>query len=111
MRDSETDRPSLFERCFAAVFSGLAAGATYATWLFFHSGTWNAEQISAFKEIGTWIVLAGALLGFLGGVTLVTSLWGQVWDTTNQPLISLHTAAVLLVLAAISYGLFKHFLP
>jgi hypothetical protein len=108
MRNLETDNPSLFERCFAAAFSGMAAGATYATWLFFHTGTWGPEQVEAFKDIGKWVTLAGAVVGFLGGISLVAWLWGEIWDTSSQPLFSLRTAVVLLILAAIAYGIFKH---
>jgi hypothetical protein len=108
MNKFESDSPSLFERCFAAIFSGLAAGITYAVWLFFHSGRWGVEQLAALKDIGKWAMLAGALLGFFGGISLVASLWGQVWETQNHSLISLRTAAVLLCLVAIGYGVFKH---
>ena len=108
MRNFETDSPSLFERCFAAVFSGLAAGATYATWLIFNTGSWGVEQEAAFKEVGKWIVLAGAALGFLGGISLIAWLWSEVWNTSNQPLFSLRTAFFLLVLVSIAYGISKH---
>lgn len=108
MRDFDNGKPSLFERCFAAAFSGLAAAASYATWLFFHTGTWGAEQATAFKGMGTWIVLAAAVLGFVGGISLVAWLWGEVWDTSSQPLFSLRTALVLLALTAMAYGLFRH---
>ena len=101
--------PSFLERCFAAAFSGVAAGATYATWLAFRAGTWSAEQIAAFKDIGKWVVLAGAVIGFVGGISWVAWLWGAIWDTSNQPLISLRAAVALLVIGAIAYGLFKHF--
>ena len=111
MRNYGTDNPSLFERCFAAVFSGMAAGATYATWLFFHTGTWGAEQVEAFTGIGKWVVLAGAVVGFLSGISLVAWLWGEIWDTTSQPLFSLRIAVVLLVLVAIAYGIFAHLHP
>ena len=107
MRNFESDNPSLFERCFAAVFSGAAAGATYGTWLFFHTGTWSGEPVEAFKDIGKWVVLAGAAVGFLGGISLVAWLWGAIWDTSSQPLFSLRTAVVLLVLGAIAFGIFK----
>ncbi|WP_157281267.1 hypothetical protein [Methyloversatilis universalis] len=108
MRNFETDNPSIFERCFAAAFSGVAAGATYATLLFFHTGTWGAEQVEAFKDIGKWIVLAGAVVGFLGGISLVVWIWGEIWDTSSQPLFSLRTAVALLALSAIAYGIFMH---
>lgn len=111
MRNFETDNPSLFERCFAAVFSGVAAGATYATWLFFHTGAWGAEQTEAFNDIGKWVALAGAVLGFLSGISLVAWLWGAIWELSSQPLFSLRTAVLLLVLVAIAYGIFKHIPP
>lgn len=105
---SETHGHSLSDRCFAALFSGTAAGATYAVWMFYRSGRWGPEQIAAFKELGVWIVLAGAVLGFLGGLSLAASFWGEAWDTNHQPLISLRTAVTLLVLGAIAYGAYKH---
>lgn len=108
MNRFETQSPSLFERCFAALFSGAAAGGTYAVWLVYRSGHWGSEQIASFKELGVWIVLAGALLGFLGGVSLAAAFWGDTWDTRDQPFISLRTAVVLLVLGCIAYGLYKH---
>jgi len=109
MKNSTTSGPSLFERCFAAVFSGLAAGATYAGWLFFHAGHWGADQMASFKVMGKWAVLGGALLGFLGGISLAAIVWGEVWDTRDEPLISLRTALILLVLASIAYAVFRLF--
>lgn len=76
--------------------------------MFYRSGRWGPDQIADFKQLGTWIMLAGAVLGFLGGISLVASFWGDAWDTRDQPLVSLKTAVVLLVLAGIGYGLFKH---
>ena len=107
MSKFETDSPSLLERCFAAVFSGLAAGITYAVVLFFEAGAWNADQLSALKDMGKWVVLAGAALGFFGGISLVSWLWGHVWGTRSEALISMQTAIVLLVLAGIGYGVYK----
>ncbi|MDA7418005.1 hypothetical protein PGB34_16700 [Xenophilus arseniciresistens] len=107
MSKFETDSPSLFERCFAAVFSGLAAGVTYALWLFFHSGQWGAEQLAAVKDIGKWIVLAGTVLGFFGGISLVARLWGHVWESQSEPRISMRTALVLLALVAVGYWVLK----
>jgi len=106
MNSYETRSPSLFERCFAAVFSGMAAGITYAIWVFYHSGSWGAEQIAEFKGIGIWVVLGGAVLGFLGGISLVTWLWGEIWETRTEALISMRTAIVLLCLVSIGYWLF-----
>lgn len=108
MKRFDTPGPSLFERCFAALFSGAAAGGTYAAWLFYRSGQWGAEQVASFKELGMWIALAGAVLGFLGGLSLAAAFWGDAWDTRDQPLISLRTAIVLLVLGSIAYGLYQH---
>jgi len=108
MRNLDNDHPTLSERCFAAVFSGLAAGITYAVWLLLHGGRWGAEQVEALKEIGQWVVLAGAVVGFLGGISWVASLWGGIWDRSSQPIVSLRTAVVLLVLGSIAYGVFKH---
>jgi hypothetical protein len=84
MSNFETSNPSLFERCFAAVFSGLAAGLTYAVWIYFRSGQWGPEQLADLMGIGKWVVLAR-------GVPVVeinpqpTPLSGQVsrvWRTT-----------------------------
>ena len=79
------DKPTLFERFFAALFSAIAAGVTYALWVFFHSGRWGAEQIQALQSMGKWVVLAGG----------------------NQPLLSLRTFFTLLVLASIAYGVYR----
>jgi hypothetical protein len=106
MSHFETSNPSLFERCFAAVFSGLAAGLTYAVWIYFRSGQWGPEQLADLMGIGKWVVLAGAVLGFFGGISLVTRLWGHLWETQNESLISLRTAIVLLGLAAVGYWVF-----
>jgi hypothetical protein len=103
----ETQGPSLFERCFAALFSGAAAGATYAGWMFYRSGRWGPEQIADFKDLGLWIVQAGAVLGFLGGISLAASFWGDAWDTRDQPFVSLRTAVILIMLGAIAYGVYK----
>jgi hypothetical protein len=54
MSNFETSNPSLFERCFAAVFSGLAAGLTYAVWIYFRSGQWGPEQLADLMGIGKW---------------------------------------------------------
>lgn len=103
----ETDNPSLLERCFAAVFSGLAAGITYAVVLFFEADAWDADQLATLQETGIWVCLMGAVLGFFGGISLAAWLWGHVWGTRNEALISMQTAIVLLVLAGIGYGVYK----
>lgn len=108
MSNFESDNPTLLERCFAAIFSGFAAGATYATWLFFHTGIWGSNQLTAFKETGKWVVLAGALFGFFGGISLVVRLWSTVWEPSQVPFFSLRTATILLVLASIAFGVYKH---
>ena len=97
------ERPTFGDRCFAALFSAIAAGITYAVWVFFHAGQWGPEQIQDFKELGKWIVLAGGILGFAGGLSLVGGLWATIWETRNQALISLPTALVLIVLFALVY--------
>jgi len=107
MRNAESDTPSLFERCFAAMFSGMAAGITYAVWAFFRAGHWGVEEIAGAKDMGKWAVLAGAVLGFFGGITLVTSLWGRLWETRNGPLITMETALVLVVLGSIGYWVLR----
>lgn len=101
------EKTTLFERFFAALFSAIAAGVTYAFWVFFHSGRWGPEQMQALQSIGKWIVLAGAVLGFVGGISRVVQLWALLWDTTHQPLISLRTFLTLLVLASIGYGAYQ----
>ncbi len=103
----ETDRPSLFERCFAAVFSGAAAGATYTVWLLYHGGQWGAAQMASLRSIGVWVVLAGAALGFVFGISLVTRLWGGLWETNDEPSLSWRTVLMLLVLGAVVYAAFK----
>ncbi len=107
MNQYQSGSPTLFERCFAAVFSGMAAGITYAVFMYFRWGQWSAEQMDAVKDMGKWAVLGGAVLGFLGGISMVTWLWGQVWETRNDNLISLRTALVLLCLGGIAYGMLK----
>lgn len=107
MNQYQSGSPTLFERCFAAVFSGMAAGITYAVFMYFRWGQWGAEQMDAVKDMGKWAVLGGAVLGFLGGISWVTWLWGQVWETRNDNLISLRTALVLLCLGGIAYGIVK----
>jgi hypothetical protein len=57
--------------------------------------------------MGKWAVLAGAVLGFFGGITLVTSLWGRLWETRNGPLITMETALVLVVLGSIGYWVLR----
>jgi hypothetical protein len=103
----DPEKPTLFERFFAALFSAIAAGVTYAVWVFFNSGRWGPEQMQALQGIGKWIVLAGGVLGFVGGISRVIQLWAHLWDTTHQPLISLRTFLTLLVLASIGYGVYK----
>lgn len=98
---------SLMARCFAALFSGIAAGLTYCGWLFFHTWQWGPEQLVAFRQFGVWVVLAGAVLGFIGGISLTAWLWSHLWDTSNQPMMSLRTALILIVLGSIAYGVFK----
>lgn len=100
-------KPTLFERCFAAFFSACAAGLTFAVWVYFHSGQVSAEQFVEFEQIGKWAVLAGAALGFLGGISAVTTVWSHLWETRSQPLISLRTALLLIAIAAIAYGVLK----
>lgn len=106
MNHNKDDKPTLSERFFAAIFSGFAAGVTYAVWVFFNAYRWGTEQIQALQSMGTWIVLAGGVLGFAGGISLVAQLWAHIWDTTNQPLLSLRTFVTLLVLASIAYGIY-----
>jgi hypothetical protein len=98
---------SLMARCFAAIFSGVAAGLTYCGWVIFHSRQWGPEQIASVKEFGIWVVLAGAALGFIGGISLTAWIWSELWDTNRQPLISMRTGVALLVLGSIIYGVFK----
>lgn len=107
MRKRDPVDTSLMARCFAAIFSGVAAGLTYCGWLIFHSRQWGPEQMASVKEFGVWVVLAGAALGFIGGISLTAWLWSQLWDTSNQPLISLRTALILIVLGSIAYGVFR----
>ncbi len=107
MNQYQSRSPTLFERCFAAVFSGMAAGITYAVVMFFRWGKWGTEQMDAVKDMGKWAVLGGAVLVFLGGISLVTWLRGQVWEARNDSLISLRTALFLLCLSGIACGLFN----
>ena len=107
VKHSDPEKPTLFERFFAAFFSAIAAGVTYAVWVFFNSGRWGTEQLQTLQDIGKWVVLAGGVLGFLGGISLVAQLWAHIWDTTNQPLMSLRTFFTVLVLASIAYGIYK----
>ena len=108
MSNFDSGNPSFSERFIAAIFSGAAAGITYVVCVTFYAGRWDTAQWLAYKDIGQWVVLAGAILGFLGGISLVAWLWGVVWETHNDSLISPFTAVVLLVLVAIGYGFLKH---
>lgn len=107
MRNPDADSPTLFERVFAALFSGMAAGITYAVWVFFHSDQLGSDQLAAARDMGIWVVLAGAVLGFVGGISLVTSLWGRLWETRSGPLITMETALLLVVLGSIAYWVLK----
>lgn len=55
MNHNKDDKPTLSERFFAAIFSGFAAGVTYAVWVFFNAYRWGIEQIQTLQSMGTYL--------------------------------------------------------
>jgi hypothetical protein len=111
MFDTEPDGSTLFSRVPAALVGAIAGAVTYLIWVLFEAKRWGQSASFEFSGLGKWFVLAGAALGFFGGLSFAVELWSNSWQSLRDESASLATAVLVLILVVFAcFFAYKHFL-
>jgi len=108
MFDTEPDSSSLLSRIAAALVGAVAGAVTYLLWVFFEANRWGQSASLEFSGLGKWFVLAGAALGFFGGLAFAAELWSNSWQSLRDESASFAMVVLLLLIIVGCFFAYKH---
>jgi hypothetical protein len=110
MFDFDPDGPTLFSRIGAALIGAMAGAICYVIWVFFEAGHYGQSTSLDFSGLGKWFVVAGAVLGLLGGLAFAAELWSNSWQSLRDESVGFAAAVLVLIVVVLAcFFVYKQF--